>query len=169
MRPSTGLTLQINSVEALERLVGEDQTLHTSIRQSVLTEFLKQVNTSLPKVIGSDSLRLQVEQEIRKTLVAENLVRITTGNIQITDKFRQILREAVETLWREMLHNTNTQLQQQITTGLEDLRAQIAAQVSRQVKQQYFKDVEDEVNKRLARLKQFLPEVPEEQRKIHVA
>lgn len=66
--------IQINSLQALERLIGGDNTLELEIRQSVVTEFVKKhlkglVDSRIVQ-IASTELRASIDETVRKQISA---------------------------------------------------------------------------------------------------
>lgn len=167
---SNGITIQINSVAALERLLGDDAELAIELRRSVAAEFARRhLETLVTDAIRSE--REQSEAKVKK-LIEEELFRLKKTNAwpkewELTPKVQDVLKQRVTELVADAVSAMGTSLNKKI----EDESAKMAARIPAAVAEKYIKTFDSEVNKavtaRLAELRALLP-VGEETRKITV-
>ena len=65
MTKPSEITLQINSVEAVERLIGGDETMELSLRNSIVQEFAKRHLKAIANDVGFKRLCIQIVDETK--------------------------------------------------------------------------------------------------------
>ena len=61
------MKIQINSLEALERLIGDDKEMEISVKQSILNEFAKKYLKSIANSEAMADLKRDVLKELKET------------------------------------------------------------------------------------------------------
>lgn len=135
------MKIQINSLEALERLIGGDSELEFDIRQSVVEAFTKKhlKNITTVELLG------KVQQGLANEIKRELLVEVGSGYNKsfqlserakdlLSDKFKLTLSETIEKFVEQKTNERG--IIQQINQQLETQAKWIANQLSEGVLEQ---------------------------------
>lgn len=91
--------IQINSLEALERLIGNDNELEIQIRQSVVQDFTRKHLKSLAKLDLIENIGRAVKEEVEKEFF--DVVRDNWGSVRKTAFKENVVAELKNDLRRE--------------------------------------------------------------------
>lgn len=105
---SSGIKIQINSLEALERLIGGDTSIEMQIRSSIVQEFTKKHLKSLATTDLINNLGSAVKKEIIDTFFTEIKGSGWSPNYySLNDRAKDILKKecdwAVDGAFRELI------------------------------------------------------------------
>ena len=171
--PQSGLTLQINSLAALERLLGGNTELETSIRRSVATDFARNHMKDLVERefnIRDAELKAQVNAEVNKIALQRDKVQSWTWTL--SDDLKARIRGQVGEELRKVVDEALKEASKKYATMLEAELAKITAlaksRVEAAVSTKFDKEVRDALDARLRELRNLLPADPPESRRINV-
>lgn len=174
--PESGVTIQINNLAALERLLGADSELTTSIRSSVAEAFAKKHMVNLVEREFSQ------KEAAMKQLVAEEVARYCLQKtrdstswapiVELTPSVKEKIKLEVSTQLGMVMAGEIARQKAEVTAALvkelETLRACIPNLVTERVTVKFNKEVTDALDARLKELRNLLPADPPESRKITV-
>lgn len=170
--PESGVTIQINNLAALERLLGADSELTTSIRSSVAEAFAKKHMVNLVEREFSQ------KEAAMKQLVAEEVARYCLQKtrdstswapiVELTPSVKEKIKLEVSTVMTEELTKQRAEITTALVKELETLRACIPNLVTERVTMKFNKEISDALDARLKELRNLLPADPPESRKITV-
>ena len=174
--PESGVTLQINSLAALERLLGGDNELTTSIRKSVAATFAREHMIDLVRKEFAQKeaeLKKAVADEVTKTCTqrtrdSTNWAPIYELTPAIKEKIRAEVSALVSSAVRDEVVRQSEALMTLMKEELEKLRARIPNLVAERVTLKFNKEVNEALDARLKELRNLLPADPPETRKINV-
>lgn len=144
--------IQINSLEALERLIGNDNELEIQLRNAVVQEF----TTKHLKAVANEELLKNASKAIIEEIKLEFFEISNKGTynekVYLKDKFKEEFRDEVKRAYRqsmtefvyEELGEQNTK--EKVKTALEDATANILNQLAPEVLE---RRIENLVNQRL--------------------
>lgn len=149
--------IQINSLAALERLIGGDNALELEIRQSVVTEFVKKhlkglVDTRIVQLASND-LRANIDEAVNKQISK------TIGEYQRSGygahKFiiHNDLKEDIKNHLKKALDDT---INEAITEFIPGVEKQIEESFTRVLNYKIDQIVRDKVNDHLKKIKESL-------------
>lgn len=146
--------IQINSLEALERLIGGDSEFEMEIRQSVAADFAKKylkgtINTNIEQSVKEYNNNLLAE--VRKVFQeATNIKRDLWGNIQLPSEVKTTIRETVvKTISETIKEETSKMLGEQYPKLQKLLEEHVAQFIDYRMKLFTRKVVEEEIKKKL--------------------
>ena len=98
--------IQINSLEALERLIGGDSALEIKLRNSIVQDFTKRHL----KALATDNLLLQMQRTIQEEVKKEFFENVKSGSYGGT---RSVLKkEVLDELKEQLKYEANRQLRE---------------------------------------------------------
>lgn len=174
--PESGVTLQINSLAALERLLGGDNELTTSIRKSVAATFARNYMMDLVRKEFAQKdaeLKKSVADEVAKACMQKTRDSTNWSPVfELTPAVKEKIRTEVGALLNNMVRDEvvrqSNALMALMNEELEKLRARIPEMVAQKVTTKFNKEVSDALDARLKELRNLLPADPPETRKINV-
>jgi hypothetical protein len=140
------MKLQINSLEALERLIGGDTEVELEIRNNIVQDFAKK---HLKALVNEGSIQ-RVANQLEKTLAsqAEDIINKKFGTLSgdywnrkftLNTNAKAALNDAAESAYRSHIQDSWKQMEKRLTDRYSE--QYIADQIAR--------TVEAEVNKRI--------------------
>lgn len=174
--PESGVTLQINSLAALERLLGGDNELTASIRKSVAAAFARnymmdlvrkefaQKDAELKKAVADEVTKVCMQ----KTRDSTNWAPIYELTPAVKEKIRAEVSALVSNAVRDEVVRQSEALMTLMKEELEKLRARVPNLVAEKVTNKFNKEVSEALDARLKELRNLLPADPPETRKINV-
>lgn len=132
------MKIQINSLAALERLIGEDKDMEIAVKESVLNQF---AHKTLKAVLNSDvarTLRKIIEREIDIPKVLAEYVNSTTSSYVsthvATDRLKGIIRKEIDqqlgNLLRDEIHNAIAEMMPKVDSAVNEAVAYCCTRVS---------------------------------------
>lgn len=116
-----GTKIQINSLEALERLIGNDNALELDLRNAIVQEFSKKYL----KVLATELATSDVERAMRNVLKEQEIINVRTSTFGT--KGRQIVNEKLELYFDHTLNDkiaeilNNSPLTEKLNQRLEEI------------------------------------------------
>lgn len=163
-QPSNGgITLQINSAAALERLIGGDNEMEVALRRSIVAEFIKNHLDALAKAAVRDDLnRMErmVQEAVRRHVVEES-GSSWAKTVSLTPEMQQKIRNEVD-------KQVSIEINKFIGGEVERFRSRIVPQINAMVDRDFERRVSDGVKLRLEQLRALLPLGEPETRKVTV-
>jgi hypothetical protein len=167
------LTLQINSIAALERLLGGNTEFETSIRRSVAADFARNHMKDLVERefnIRDAELKAQVNAEVNKIALQRDKIQSWTWTL--SDDLKTRIRGQVGEELRKVVDGALQEASRKYATMLEAELAKMTAlaksRVEAAVSTKFDKEVRDALDARLKELRNLLPADPPESRRINV-
>lgn len=149
-----GTKIQINSLDALERLIGGDSEFEIEIRNSVVQEFakkhLKSVAQSFIYKVDED-LRQSIRNEILKTLGVTDQVYGWNRQIVIPQKIVDQINYEIERQLEEKISSSTQKTVKEFKVE-EIVKKQIETRLTESIQ----KEVNYQVEKRLKEIKDLL-------------
>lgn len=159
-----GLKLQINSLAAMERLLGGDSAMEIELRRSVVAAFVAEHLGTLVKEAMNANLagfNTKVKDEVKRLTMA-NTGRWSNDSVTLSDDVKKLIKTEVDRL-------VAAQVQSAVSEPVENLKKRIPAEVERLWNADYERRVNAGVKERLEQLRQLLPVSEHESRKITVS
>ncbi|RTL07741.1 hypothetical protein EKK58_00950 [Candidatus Dependentiae bacterium] len=174
--PDSGVTLQINSLAALERLLGGDNELTTSIRKSVAAAFARNYMVDLVRSEFANKeaeLKRAVAEEVNKVCLQKTRESPTwSPSFELSPSMKEKIRTEVATQLTSVINAEVAKQGETIMAALreelEKLRARIPNLVAEKVTIKFNREVNEALDARLKELRALLPLDPPETRKINV-
>ena len=175
--PESGVTLQINSLAALERLLGGDNELTVSIRKSVAAAFVRNYITDLirSEFTQKDAeLKKAIADEVAKVCLQKAKYSVNwVPTYELTPAIKEKIQSEVTTLVSNVIRDEVVRQSDALMTlmkdELEKLRGRIPALVAERVTNKFNKEVSDALDARLKELRALLPADPPETRRINIS
>lgn len=142
------IKIQINSLEALERLIGGDSQVEIDIRQSIVQEFAKKHL----KAVASNEIIKRAETALIDVVCSEFMTKVNSYNYTFNEKTKEKLRDQVETSVREQMQTVvDREVKELASLKALNERLEFAAKyVTDQLTEKYLeKRLEIMVNKRI--------------------
>lgn len=169
----SGLTLQINSVAALERLLGGNTELETSIRRSVATDFARNHMKDLVERefnIRDAELKDQIKTEVDKIALQRDKIQSWTWTLSddLKARIRGQVSEELKKVVDEAVRAASGKYAVMLEAELAKMTALAKSKVESTVSAKFDKEVRDALDARLRELRNLLPADPPESRRINV-
>ncbi|MBD5224229.1 MAG: hypothetical protein HDS71_09345 [Bacteroidales bacterium] len=113
------MKLQINSKEALERLIGEDKEVEISIKAAIVNQFAKQYLKSVANSAVMDEIKRAVIREVKEE-TKDYIGKTNWGNDyfvkdeNLKNAIRKCVKEELDNLIREAVKEQFTPLEQEV-------------------------------------------------------
>lgn len=113
------MKLQINSKEALERLIGEDKEVEISIKAAIVNQFAKQYLKSVANSAVMDEIKRAVIREVKEE-TKDYIGKTNWGNEyfvkdeNLKNAIRKCVKEALDSLIREAVKEQFAPLEQEV-------------------------------------------------------
>lgn len=132
--------IQINSLEVLEKLIGDDKNLEIQVKESILDGFAKKYLKSIANSYVLEALKKSVIEEIAKTDFFGMLQKNPPSYIKaysLSDDFRNKVKQEVSTLVRnqikDALNEPINDINKQINERMDYLASSAAKALSDEV------------------------------------
>lgn len=124
----SGIKIQINSLEALERLIGGDSELEIDIRNSVVQKFSKRHLKDIANKFISDGVIRSIKEELNNEYFDKSNYR----HVKLTPEFQKILESSVDSHVRSLI---KSRISERINSGELDevIQGRVELEVSRHV------------------------------------
>ncbi len=116
----TGVTIQINSLEALERLIGNDEELRVSLRNSVIQNFSKTYFKNIANEISESAIRRTMVEEFKKIYTKEVKVGYRTET-HLSEDFKDQIRKVIRNELDDFVINEASSIHQQAVEKYEEI------------------------------------------------
>lgn len=110
--------IQINSIEALERLIGGDSAFEIEVRNSVVQDFSKKHLKAVAQVIETDEIRRLIRDELR-TGYSQRL------KAEDRDKVKSVLHPIIAEIVRDIVREQRDELQEMVNKRFDDLQYEL--------------------------------------------
>ena len=128
-------TIQINSLEALERLIGNDNEVEINIRNSIVQEFSKKHLKSLVTSTLLDSLAEKLKKEVIEEFRDKTQVGMYTLNVELSKEVMANLKKKLtDRVWEQLYNLINEILQKdKINETIQDALVVAVSRIIRDI------------------------------------
>lgn len=156
------LTLQINSVQAIERLIGGDTAMELSLRHAVVAEFIKRHLVNLvtkETAVALATHRKEVQEEILRCLEREGTDHrgCITGPYILRKETKEAIRAVACDLMKEEVQKSVGLLEIQIHATIQAAQARLPHIIETRLALDFEKRVDAAVEVRLKQIRDYLP------------
>lgn len=153
------MKIQINSLEALERLIGNDKEMEFVIKESILNGFAKKYLKSVANSEAMTKIVSVVKEELRKTgfyglletrkvsglnIFTENVLSDEAKNlikIRIRNEINDIISEEVSKIRETIVQDINSRLNLMATSVSQCIREEVQKETIDKLVQKKLKDL----------------------------
>lgn len=153
------MKIQINSLEALERLIGNDKEMEFVIKESILNGFAKKYLKSVANSEAMTKIASVVKEELRKTgfyglletrkvsglnIFTENVLSDEAKNlikIRIRNEINDIISEEVSKIRETIVQDINSRLNLMATSVSQCIREEVQKETIDKLVQKKLKDL----------------------------
>lgn len=150
------MKIQINSLEALERLIGNDKEMEIAVKQSVLNEFAKKHLKSIANSEAMQRIAGQVNKELRETGFYGILEKGTSSNSILGDtsylspKAKELVKRQVGREMDAIISSEISKIRETIILDINSRLNIMASSVSECIREEVQKEtIEKLVHKKL--------------------
>lgn len=132
--------IQINSLEALERLIGEDKELEIVVKESIINEFAK---NHLKAVINNEflkDLKCEIMKDLKKTdylgiLKSEKKDYFGNKVLYLSDKTAKLVKSCVLNEVDQIIRETTDEVREELNSMVRERLQSTAASVVNSIKE----------------------------------
>lgn len=148
------MKIQINSLEALQRLIGGDKEMEITVKSSIINEFAKSYIKSVANSEIVDTIKKAVLEEIKKTDYFGLLAQCTRGGWSTSYMLSKDAKELVKTQVRremdQLISDTVAPIREELVKDIRDRLELMSLSVSQCIREEVQKEtIEKLVQKRL--------------------
>lgn len=153
------MKVQINSLTALERLIGDDKEMEITVKSSIINEFAKSYIKSVANSEIVDMIKKAVLEEIKKTDYFGLLAQCTRGGwstsymlskdakelvrTQVRREMDQLISDTVEPIRKELVDDIRSRLDLMSSSVSQCIREEVQKETIDKLVQKRLKDLLD--------------------------
>lgn len=145
------MKIQINSLEALERLIGDDKEMEISVKQSILNEFAKKHLKSIANSEAMADLKRDVLKELKETGFYGLLKKTDSKNMfygkstLLTSETKELIKEQVKDELDSLISEEIAKIRKGIVQDINDRLNLMALSVSQCIREEIQKETLDKL------------------------
>lgn len=148
------MKIQINSLEALQRLIGDDKEMEITVKSSIINEFAKSYIKSVANSEVVDTIKNAVLEEIKKTDYFGLLVQGSRGgwstNYLLSKDAKELVKTQVRREMDQLIFETVNPIREELVNDIRSRLDLMSLSVSRCIREEIQKETIDKlVQKRL--------------------
>lgn len=148
------MKIQINSLETLERLIGNDKEMEITVKSSIINEFAKSYIKSVANSEVADTIKNAVLEEIKKTGYFGLLVQDSRGgyftNYLLSKDAKELIKTQVRREVEYLISETIEPIREEIVNDIRERLDLMSLSVSQCIREEVQKGTIDKlVQKRL--------------------
>lgn len=149
------MKVQINSLAALERLIGDDKEMEITVKSSIINEFAKSYIKSVANSEIVDTIKSAVLEEVRKTDYFGLLTKGTSSNGWFTSNLlskeaKELVRTQVREEVDQLISDTVAPIREELANDIKSRLDLMSLSVSRCIREEVQKETINKlVQKRL--------------------
>lgn len=145
------MKIQINSLEALERLIGDDKEMEISVKQSILNEFAKKHLKSIANSEAMETLKREVLKELKETGFYGLLKKTESKSIfyrestLLSSETKELIKEQVKDELDSLISEEIAKIRGGIVQDINDRLNLMALSVSQCIREEIQKETLDKL------------------------
>lgn len=145
------MKIQINSLEALERLIGDDKEMEISVKQSILSEFAKKHLKSIANSEAMETLKREVLKELKETGFYGLLKKIESKDMfyreftLLTSETKELIKKQVKDEVDSLISEEIAKIRGGIVQDINDRLNLMALSVSQCIREEIQKETLDKL------------------------
>lgn len=149
------MKVQINSLAALERLIGDDKEMEITVKSSIINEFAKSYIKSVANSEIVDTIKSAVLEELRKTNyfgLIDNSVRINGWSMScmLSKDAKELVKTQVRREVDQLISDTVAPIREELVNDIKSRLDSMSLSVSNCIREEIQKETIDKlVQKRL--------------------
>lgn len=149
------MKVQINSLAALERLIGDDKEMEITVKSSIINEFAKSYIKSVANSEIVDTIKNAILEEVRKTDYFGLLTKGTNSNgwytgYLLSKEAKELVRKQVRREVDQLISDTVAPIREELANDIKSRLDLMSLSVSNCIREEVQKETIDKlVQKRL--------------------
>lgn len=149
------MKVQINSLAALERLIGDDKEMEITVKSSIINEFAKSYIKSVANSEIVDTIKDAILEEVRKTDYFGLLTKGTSNNswsisYLLSKEAKELVRKQVRREVDQLISDTVAPIREELVNDIKSRLDSMSLSVSNCIREEIQKETIDKlVQKRL--------------------
>lgn len=143
------MKIQINSLAALERLIGDDKEMEITVKKSVINGFAKSYIKSIANSEIVDTIKKAVLNEVKRTdyfgLLVQNKSEFCGINYLLSNKAKELVKIQVKREIEDLIQKEIAPIREEITAEIRNRLDLMSLSVSQCIREEVQKETIDKL------------------------